>query len=150
MRNATYEGRKALEILRVHYAGTGKPRVITLYTELTSLQKYVNESVTENSIRTETAVTALRNAGETLSDGLLTAMILKGLPDAFKPFSVHITQSDETLIFTEFKMNLWSYVSTEKFAGLKVRDGKRIVCYSYAFRLYVRQATVWCLSSSTE
>ena len=39
MRHAQDDGRKALKILRAHYTGTGKPRVISLYMELTSLVK---------------------------------------------------------------------------------------------------------------
>lgn len=39
MREAADDGRKALGILRNYYAGKGKPRIISLYTELTSLQK---------------------------------------------------------------------------------------------------------------
>lgn len=35
MREAADDGRKALEILRSHYASQGKPRFIALYTELT-------------------------------------------------------------------------------------------------------------------
>ncbi|TWW73992.1 hypothetical protein D4764_15G0013880 [Takifugu flavidus] len=42
-------------------------------------------------------------------------MILKGLPDVFKPFSIHVAQSDEKLTFAEFKTKLQSYESTEKF-----------------------------------
>ena len=38
MRDAKDDGRKAIEILREHYVGKGKPRVIALYTELTSLK----------------------------------------------------------------------------------------------------------------
>lgn len=85
------------EPYRDYYQGKGKPRIISLYTELTSLQKSDSESVTEYVIRAETTITALRNADETLSDGLLVAMVLKGLPESFKPFTIHVTQRDETI-----------------------------------------------------
>ena len=39
------DGRKALEILRQHYQGKGKTRIIALYTELTSLKKQENEPI---------------------------------------------------------------------------------------------------------
>ncbi|RXN12698.1 hypothetical protein ROHU_010038 [Labeo rohita] len=155
MRDAADDGRKALQILKDHYAGKGKPRVISLYTELTSLQKGVNETVTDYIIRAETAITALRNAEETLSDGLLTAMILKGLPDAFKPFSVYVTQSDETLTFADFKTKLRSYESTEKFgsAGLsedsvmrvKGRDNwsVKLTCYNCGQKARQLLGSVW-------
>ena len=50
MRDARDDGRKALKILRAHYAGTGKPRIISLYTELTSLVKSEHETVTDYAI----------------------------------------------------------------------------------------------------
>ena len=104
MRDAVDDGRKALAILRNHYAG--KPRIISLYTELTSLHKSSSESVTDYVIKAETAATALRNAEETISDGLLIAMVLKGLPAEYKPFVVVITQSEKQMSFTEFKVAL--------------------------------------------
>ena len=47
MRDAADDGREALQILRNYYQGRGKPRIISLYTELTSLQKSDSETVTE-------------------------------------------------------------------------------------------------------
>ena len=114
MRDATDDGRKALQILRDHYANQGKPRIITLYTELTSLEKELHETVTDYLIRAEKAITALKNAKETLSDGLIIAMILKGLPDSCKPFSIHVTQSAREITFAKFKSMLRSFEETEK------------------------------------
>ena len=47
MREASDNLREALRILCDHYAGKGKPRIISLYTELTSLKKEQNEGVTD-------------------------------------------------------------------------------------------------------
>lgn len=122
MRDAADDGRAALRILRDYYAGTAQPRIVSLYTELTSLQKLSSESVTEYIIRAETVMTALKNAGEQLSDGLLVAMVLKGLPESFKPFTIHVTQRDETMPFAEFKTKLRSYEDNEKMRATTTED----------------------------
>ena len=82
--------------------GTSKPRVISLYTELTSLVKSESGSYL---IRAETAATPLRNAGKTVTYSLLIAMVLKGLPEEYKPFVVVVTQSDKEEKFSEFKVD---------------------------------------------
>ena len=41
-------------------------------------------------------------------------MAVKGLPDSYRAFVVHFTQTGDTLTFSEFKMRLRSYESTEK------------------------------------
>ena len=46
IREARDDGRKALAVLREHYQGKGKPRIIALYTELTSLKMNDGESIT--------------------------------------------------------------------------------------------------------
>lgn len=122
MRDAADSGRAALQILRDYYAGTAQPRIVTLYTELTSLQKLSSKSVTEYIICAETVMTALKNAGEELSDGLLVAMVLKGLPESFKPFTIHVTQRDETMPFAESKTKLRSYEDTEKMRTKATED----------------------------
>lgn len=75
--DAADNGRKALKILREHYSGRSKPRIINLYSSLTKLRMTETESVTDYMIRAENVITALRDAGETMSDGLTVAMILK-------------------------------------------------------------------------
>ena len=64
MRETTDDGKKAISILREHYMSSAKPKVIALYTELTTLQKGENECVTDYMSRAEASVAALKNAGE--------------------------------------------------------------------------------------
>ena len=117
MRDAKDNGRKALKILRNHYMGKSKPRVLALYTELTSLQKGHDECITDYVLRAETAAASLKSAGETVSDSLLIAIVLKGLPAEYKTFSAIVSQRDEKddkMKFQEFKVALRSYEETEK------------------------------------
>ena len=96
MRDGVNSGRKSLKILREHYAGSGKPRVMVLYTQLSSLEKRPNEEVTDYVVRAEEVVSALKGAGESgVSDALLISIVLKGLPVEYKPFCVVVMQSDK-------------------------------------------------------
>lgn len=86
-----------------YYTGKGKPHVVGMYTEMTSLQKSSSETVTEYIICVEKIITALRNADEKLSDGLLIAIILKGRPESFKLFATYIAQIGVEISFSDFK-----------------------------------------------
>ena len=139
MREAKDDGRAALKILREHYCSKGKPRIVALYTELTSLQKSKTESVTDYLLRAENAATSLKTSGETISDSLLVAMLLKGLPIEFKSFSTVVTQKEKAPTFPEFKVALRSYEETEKLWNgegdrvmkVNAKSGDRTIkCYS--------------------
>ncbi|XP_066925480.1 uncharacterized protein [Clytia hemisphaerica] len=115
MRDARDNGRLAFKILKEHYAASGKPRIITLYTQLTSLIKRNNESITDYILRAESAANALRTAKETVSDGLLVAMVVKGLPDQYKSFIAVTTQSEDVVQdFQKFKQALKNLEDTEQ------------------------------------
>lgn len=73
-----------------------------------------NKTVTDYLIRAENIITALRDAGETMSDGLVIAMMLGGLPDSFKPLAVHVTQNEDNITFADFKRRLRVYEESEK------------------------------------
>ena len=64
------------------------------------------EDITDYIIRGERASTGLRAAGEQISDNLVIAMLLKGLPESFRPFVVVHTQLDKVKTLTEFKAQL--------------------------------------------
>ena len=138
IREANEDGRKALKVLRSHYLGTGKPRILTLYSELTSLKKGINENVTDYVIRAETGASSLKNAGETISDSLLITMVLKGLPSEYNTFAAIVTHGDEEMTFSKFKVALKSHEETLKTQDshqdsdsvMNMKHSGAIICYS--------------------
>ena len=135
IRDAKDDGRKALKILRDHYMGTSKPRIIALYQELTSLRKSSEESMTDYVIRAETAAASLKTAGKEIDDTLLVAMVLKGLPSDYKTFATVISQKDTEVSFPDFKIQLKSYEETQNSLQSDTSDdvmkvkNKIIKCY---------------------
>lgn len=109
------DGKKSLEILRHQFESEEKPRIVGLYTELTNVLMADGEELADYLARVEKIVAALNRAKETLSDALLMAMVLKGLTDEYNPFSVHVTQTRESLTFTEFKARLRSFECTQRY-----------------------------------
>ena len=49
-----------------------------------------------------------------VSDSLLIAMVLKGLPSDFKIFSTVVTQKTDPMDFADFKKALRTFEETEK------------------------------------
>ena len=129
--DARDNGRKALEILRQHYQGKGKPRVIALYTELTSLKKRENESVVDYMLRAEKSATGqLRDAEEVISDAILIAMVLKGLPSEYNTFATVIVQREKQMTFAEFKSALRSHEESTKALDTKTANANENVMFA--------------------
>ena len=118
IREAKDDGKKASKVLREYYQGIGKPRIISLYTELTSLKKGENETTTDYMIRAETAATALKSAEEVISDGLLIAMHgFEGTTDKLQNVRNRgdvVIQREKPMTFCEFKIQLRNYEENEK------------------------------------
>ncbi len=94
-----------------------------------------DESVTDYMIRAETASMSLKTAGETISDSLLIAMVLKGLPTEFKPFSTIGTQKDKDQTFSEFKVALRSFEETERAYCEEPKD---------SVMKFSKEIRIWC------
>ena len=52
--------------------------------------------------------------GEIETDSLLMAMVLKGLPQSYKPFVLVVTQREKQQTFSEFNASLRSFEDTKK------------------------------------
>ena len=108
MNDAADDGRAALKILRSHYKGSGKPCVLTLYTNLCNLQMGT-KSLTEYVSKAERLSTNLKSCNETVSDSMLIAMVMRGLPESYSSFIVVITQSSKEYTFLEFKAAIHNF-----------------------------------------
>ncbi|XP_071832439.1 uncharacterized protein [Apostichopus japonicus] len=115
IREADNDGKKAFGILREHYQGTTKPRIVSLYMQLINIQMAKNESVTSYIIRAEKIIGALERAKEVPGKKLLISILLKGLPARYKQFSIHVTQSNEDITISRFKVALKNFEETECF-----------------------------------
>ena len=75
-------------------------------------------------IRAETAATLLKAAGEVISDGLLVAMTLKGLPTSYKTFATIVMQKETPMTFSEFKVALCNHEENERCCN--IGDGRNM------------------------
>lgn len=90
--------------------------------------------MTDYIIRAEAAATSLKSDGEVISDSLLVAMVLKGLPGEFKTFCTVVTQKEKQMIFSEFKVALRNFEENEKCLKPNNEDtlmrASSVQCYS--------------------
>ena len=126
-RDCKNKGRESLQVLREHYIGKGRPRIVSLYITLTSLKKADTETVTEYIIRAEQIFTALRGAGEAPSEGLMMAMIMRGLPENYKPFTLMVTHGSAEMKLAEFKAKLRNFEASEDAEPVAEMAGERVL-----------------------
>ena len=92
-------------LLEMHETMAEKPKVISLYTELTSLRRL--ESVYYRLYNKDRNISnALKEAGEVISDGLLIAMTFK----VGCPCGVMVKAMDCQIIVSEFELQSHYYV----------------------------------------
>ena len=119
MNDAKNDGRRALKLLRAHYRGSGNPRILTLYSNRCNLKYDDEDDLTVYISRAERLASNPKAAQETISDSLLVAMVMKGLPSTFDSFIVFVTQSAKDYRFPEFKLAIRDFSQNEKCRGNK-------------------------------
>ena len=110
--DAKDDANKALQLLRGQYKSSKMSRVVSLYTEFTSLRMDNDEDVTDYLIRADNAATDLKAAGETVSDNLVIAMTLKGLPSSYNTFVAVQTQIGKIKSLYDLKTSLITFTET--------------------------------------
>ena len=73
-----------------------------------------NKDVTAYTIQAETITTALKSSGEIISDRLLNASVMKGLPPSYEAFTVNINASQKAVTFAEFKVQLRNFEENKR------------------------------------
>ena len=76
--------------------------------------KFGTERLTDYISRAERLSISLKSAGETISDSLLIAMVIKGLLSSYSNYIVVITQSVKSYTFSEFKVAIHNFSEIEK------------------------------------
>ena len=89
-------------------------------------------------MKAEIVATSLKNAREQISDSLLVAMILKGLPMQYKTFITVITKTEREMSFMEFKVALRSFEETDKCQPKSLTSGERVMTAQSAQRTFKR------------
>ena len=104
-------------------------RVLTLNTNLCNLQMET-KSLTEYVSKAERLSTNLKSCNDTVSDSMLIAMVMQGLPETYSSFIVLITQSSKEYTFLEFKATIHNFNKNMKSRNDVSLDRKDNVMHS--------------------
>lgn len=143
-RDTKDNGRESLKVLREHYIGKGRPRIVSLYITMTALKKAESETVTEYIIQAEQIFTTLRSAGEAPSEGLMMAMVMRGLPEKYKPFTLLVTHGSADMTLAEFKTKLRNFEASDDSDPVVEEPGERVLRAQAAPRKRTGPAEMVC------
>lgn len=107
IREASDNGKEALRILWAHYASKVKARIISLYTELTSLKKDCNGSVTDNKHKNRNNFNITKKSRRNIKWWFKYCYNFERFTE--NPFSVYVIHSSKELPLLEFKTHLLSF-----------------------------------------
>ena len=137
LRSHKGDGPKAWEVLQAKYKSYERPRLQQLVEKLTSLRKLPSENITEFICRAEACQYELKQVGEAVTEKMLVAMVLKGLPREYETFVTLVKFSCESKSLDEIKRDLINFESDRKMkikgdvsdSVLYVGKPTRIKCY---------------------
>ena len=108
-----HNGRKVFDILRNYYCGTGRSKILSLFTEVGSLKKEQSESVTNYILRAEEMILSLKQCKHPIEDMMAIALVVKGLPSDYRHFRTIVFQTDNIKSFEDLKAALINYEHDE-------------------------------------
>ena len=104
-----HEGRKSLKVLRNFYCGTGRSKVLSLFTEIGNLRKSECESITNFILRAEEVLQSLKACNHPVDEMISIAFVVNGLPKEYKHFRTIVFQTDNIKTFAYLKSALINF-----------------------------------------
>eukprot|EP00921_Rhytidocystis_pertsovi_P018003 GHVQ01028274.1.p1 GENE.GHVQ01028274.1~~GHVQ01028274.1.p1 ORF type:complete len:179 (+),score=11.41 GHVQ01028274.1:47-538(+) len=128
------DGTKAWEELNKHYASTETPRMMQLWGTLNSVSYKPKEAnITKYLLRPEYASNELNKANQEVPEGMLSSLILRGLPYEFQYFRNMQVMSKTRQSFAELEQLLMIFVESDLLSANAAKDKaakKESIAYS--------------------
>ena len=136
--DAKHNGREVFNILRNHFCGSGRSRVLSLFTEIGRLRKKDRESVTSYILRAEEIILALKIAKHPIDEMMSIALVVNGLPGEYRQFRTIVFQTDGIKKFADLKNSLINFEHDEVNKEKKEENVVlKVESYNDALRCYI-------------
>ena len=111
VKTAKHNGTQAWKHLQDCFKSRGRPRINQRLNKLTNLRMNSQESMGDYLMRAEELHLNLTDVGENVSDQMLCAVVLKGLPNSFASSVTVSKSSQEVKTFGDLKRDLLNFDS---------------------------------------